>query len=351
VPGSSQPGVRRRRRWAQNLAVAAGASLIFCLVLELGLRWTGAAYDPQYDARGVGIIRHIDDPEIRAELPKDFDGLMLGHQVRTNSFGLRGPATTLAKPAGVFRIAVLGDSWAFGWGVGEGEPFPEVLATLLDRQGGGARVEVLNFSVWGYNTLQERAVLRAKALAFQPDLVLVAYNVNDVEELDGHTSSPTADSRLRDLETELNEHCHLFRFVDDRLRRLALRMGVERKGKIASYEKLYAETSTAWGRVREGLRDIRDISATAGAQTYLVLCPWINVLDDRNPYRGIHRQVVGEAERLGVPALDLLDAFLGRDAASLRISPLDGHPTAEGHRIAAVAIAADLRRRNLIPGL
>lgn len=326
-----------------------GASLVVCVVLELGIRWTGAAYDPQYDARGSGIIRHSDDPEIRAELPADFDGLMLGNQVRTNSFGLRGPATTLAKPAGVFRIAVLGDSWAFGWGVGEGEPFPEVLATLLDRPHGAGRVEVLNFSVWAYNTLQELAVLRAKALAFKPDLVLVAYNVNDVEDLDGEASSPTADSRLRDLESTLNEHCHLFRFVDDRLRRLALRMGVERKEKVASYQRLYTETSPAWRRVRDGFRDIRDAAAAAGARTYLVLCPWINVLDDRNPYQGIHRQVVDEAERLGIPALDLFEAFRGRDAASLRISPLDGHPTAEGHRIAAAAIAADLRRRNLVP--
>jgi lysophospholipase L1-like esterase len=340
----------RWRRWAQNLAVAAVASLLTCLVLELGIRWTGAAFDPQYDARGVGIIQASDDPNIRKELPKNFDGLMLGRRVRTNSFGLRGPETSLAKPEGVFRIAVLGDSWAFGWGVGEGEPFPEVLAALLDRRDAGGRVEVLNFSVSAYNTLQELAVLRGKALAFQPDLVLLAYNVNDVEGLDGEASTLTADSRLREVESTLNKNSHLFRFVDERLRRLALRQGLERKGKVASYEGLYAETSAAWRRVREGLRDIRDASAAAGARTYLVLCPWMSVLDDRNPYQGIHRQVVDEADRLGIPALDLFEAFRGRDAASLRISPLDGHPTAEGQRIAAAAIAADLRRRGLVPG-
>jgi lysophospholipase L1-like esterase len=340
----------RWRRWAQNLAVAFGASLLTCLVLEIGIRWTGAAYNPQYDARGVGILVDSDDPEIRAELPKNFDGLMLGGPVRTNSFGLRGPETSLAKPEGVFRIAVLGDSWAFGWGVREGEPFPEVLAALLNRQAGGGRVEVLNFSVWAYNTLQERAVLRKKALAFDPDLVLVAYNVNDVEELDGEASVHTNEEYLRYTESLLNEYSHLFRLVDDRLRRLALQQGMERKGKIASYEALYAEGSSAWTRVREALRDIRDDSAAAGAHTYLVLCPWINVLDDRNPYQGIHRQVVAEAGRLGIPALDLFEAFRGKDAASLRISPIDGHPTAEGHRIAAAAIAADLSRRHLVPG-
>jgi hypothetical protein len=39
-----------------------------------------------------------------------------------NEHGLRGPAFEQAKPADVFRVAVVGDSVAFGWDVGAGEP-------------------------------------------------------------------------------------------------------------------------------------------------------------------------------------------------------------------------------------
>ncbi len=338
------------RRWAQNLGLSAVSVLVGCALLEVVIRWTGAAYDPQYDARGVGIIVNSADPEIRKELPANFDGLMLGTRVRTNSFGMRGKETTVEKPDGVFRIAVLGDSWAFGWGVGDGEDFPAVLQSLEQAGEGGARVEVLNFAVSAYNTLQELAVLKRKALRFHPDLVLVAYNVNDVENLDPGRKHVTMESRVRNLEADLNARSHLFRLVDDRLRRLALRRAVERSGKVASYEALYTADSDAWRRVRGALREIRDVAATEGAKTYLVLCPWINVLSEQNPYQGIHRQVMDEAEALGIPALDLFTVFKGWDAAKLRISPLDGHPTAEGHRIAAAAIAEDLRRRGLVPG-
>lgn len=336
------------RRLAQNLGLSLGVLALACLVLEIGIRWTGAAYDPQYDARGEGIAVASPDPEIRKELPAHFDGLMLGTRVRTNAFGMRGGETTLEKPAGVFRIAVLGDSWAFGWGVGAGEEFPAVLETLLRPGPGGRRVEVLNFSMFAYNTLQELAVLKRKAMRFGPDLVLVAYNVNDVEGLDPERQDATGDAMLREIETSLNTYSHLIRFVDERLRRLALSRGVERSGKVASYQALYAPDSVAWQRVRGALREIRDVAAQGGASTYVVLCPWINVLSRDNPYIGIHRQVTEAAAELGIPSLDLFPVFEGRDAAALRISPLDGHPRAEGHRIAAAAIADDLRRRGLL---
>ncbi len=339
-------------RWlhvAQNLGLSAASVVLCCLLLEVVIRWTGAAYEPQYDARGVGIMVKSPDPEIRKQLPANFDGLMLGNRVRTNSFGMRGKETTEEKPAGVFRIAVLGDSWAFGWGVGDGEEFPAVLQSLQHAGQNGDRVEVLNFSVSDYNTLQELAVLKRKALRFHPDLVLVAYNVNDVEKLDPGQAHETSDSTFRGIVADLSAHSHLFRLVNDRLHRLALSRGVERSGKVASYEALYAADSSAWRRVREALREIRDVSAGAGAKTYIVLCPWITVLSDQNPYLGIHKLVIDEAAALGIPALDLFPTFKGRDAAKLRVSPLDGHPTAEGHRIAAAAIMDDLRRRDLVP--
>src|SRR5262249_1845763 len=40
-------------------------------------------------------------------------------------------------------------------------------------------VEALNFGVPGYNTPQEVAVFRTKAAAFQPDIVILTYCMND----------------------------------------------------------------------------------------------------------------------------------------------------------------------------
>lgn len=327
-----------------------GISLfVTCLLLEGGIRLFGLAYDPQFDEGGKLILVDSADPVIRKELPAHFDGMMLGAHAQINSFGMRGPEISLQKPPGVYRIAVLGDSWAFGWGVDQEMAFPAILQRLLQESAapGSARYEVLNFSVPAYDTRQELAVLRKRVLRFQPDLVLIAFNINDVEFHDAQ-SSKQQEMLIRELERSLNKHSHLFRFIDDRARRLALRMSFERSGKVNYYRKLYSADSSAWQEVQEALGEMQHLSQQAGACTYLAVCPWMNVLTANNPYRDIHRQIIETSISLGIPALDLFPYFEGRDPNELRISPLDGHPRGEGHRIAAEAIASDLLARNLL---
>lgn len=92
--------------------------------------------------------------------------------------GLNDRVFSAKKPRGIFRIAVLGDSGSFGWKVGRENSFPKVLEALLNEK--RLSYEVLNFSVPGYNTAQELELLKEKVLAFDPDMVFLAYCWNDV---------------------------------------------------------------------------------------------------------------------------------------------------------------------------
>ncbi len=85
-----------------------------------------------------------------------------------NSAGFRDREYPLEKPAGTFRILLLGDSHTFGFGIPLEKHFSKIL------EGYFARVEVLNMGVNGYGVDQELLLLREKGLAYQPDLV-VAY--------------------------------------------------------------------------------------------------------------------------------------------------------------------------------
>jgi lysophospholipase L1-like esterase len=102
--------------------------------------------------------------------------------VRTNSLGLRGAPVSVAKPPGVLRLLVLGDSFAFGFGVEDHEAFPALLAPLLAERL-GRRVEVLNAGVPGWSADHYYLFMRTRGFALEPDAVLVAVTENDVDDL------------------------------------------------------------------------------------------------------------------------------------------------------------------------
>ena len=52
---------------------------------------------------------------------------------------------------------------------------------MLGEMGGDGPVEVLSFGVPGYNLDQEIETLRSRALVYQPDVVIVAFCLNDLE--------------------------------------------------------------------------------------------------------------------------------------------------------------------------
>jgi hypothetical protein len=104
--------------------------------------------------------------------------------IHINSQGLRDHDHTLAKPTGVYRIAILGDSFAEALQVPLEQTFWHLLETQLNDQGcvGDKTAEVINFGVGGYGTGQQLLTLRQQVWPYQPDLVLLAFFLgNDVQ--------------------------------------------------------------------------------------------------------------------------------------------------------------------------
>jgi hypothetical protein len=105
--------------------------------------------------------------------------------VRINRDGERDVEHAVAKPAGVLRIAVLGDSCTEALQVPVEQTFWKLLEPALAScpalAGRAHGVEVLNFGVAGYGTAQELLTLREKVWKYAPDVVVLAfYAGNDV---------------------------------------------------------------------------------------------------------------------------------------------------------------------------
>lgn len=131
------------------------------------------------------IVRPSDAADRIYELIPGAQGRFTGQPLVINAHGFRDAERETAKPDGVLRVAVLGDSVAFGWAVAQEERFTERLEALLNdaalAAGLALRFEVLNFAVPGYNTAMELATLESAVLDYSPDVVVLSVVGNDHE--------------------------------------------------------------------------------------------------------------------------------------------------------------------------
>jgi hypothetical protein len=126
--------------------------------------------------------------------------------VRINRQGLRDREHELAKPQGVYRIAILGDSYAEALQVDVERTFWWLLPRRLEGCGfaAGRQVETLNFGVSTYGTAQELLTLRERVWQYSPDMVLLAFfpgndvrnNSRALENLKDHPYFSVQDGRL-----------------------------------------------------------------------------------------------------------------------------------------------------------
>jgi lysophospholipase L1-like esterase len=181
--------VTTRPGWTHGWLGGVALGLLSCVVtlglIEAALRWIpvwsrATTQDPRFQFnpyRPDGQLGFVLQPGVRLRhVDRDFSVA-----IAVNALGMRGPERDLRKPPGSARILLLGDSFAFGWGVEQAESFGARLESLLaDRVG---PVEVWSAAVPGWTTDQHYLYLRTRGLALDPDLVLLATGESDLGEL------------------------------------------------------------------------------------------------------------------------------------------------------------------------
>jgi lysophospholipase L1-like esterase len=329
----------RLRTTLQLLALTGGSIVLTFLAVEVAFRLLHVSVGTVQINRET--VRQVDNPRLRFDLRP---GSLARAEVeyRINAHGLRGPETSVEKPSGVRRIAVLGDSIAFGYWVAEEEAFPHQLQEMLNQDSSGAKVEVLNFAVPGYNLDQSIETLQVKALGFDPDVVVLGFCLNDLETIFSHELGLVQDraersrSFLGSLREVLLHRSLLFSWIEYRSSELkARRRFVNAKSILGS--SLYGMAVQEQRRVVETkFAALRALLAPRGIAGLVAIFPVLNKPFERYPHRELHRLVAEAAAANGLSTRDLLSCYSAYHFNDVRIDPI--HPSPLGHRIAAHAL-------------
>jgi lysophospholipase L1-like esterase len=183
------------RGWIANLALALASIGVALAAAEGVVRVADLV--PRTDQSNAALVLDRSGPFLKfkpglAAVP------YAGMHLSTNAFGYRSAGMSLLKRAGSVRIAVLGDSWAFGWGVEDEASIVHRLEAMLRQAHPEKAIELLNFAVPGHAMADHALVLREAAQRFDPDFCLVLVHINDAQyEGPGQAETPPAGGAAR----------------------------------------------------------------------------------------------------------------------------------------------------------
>jgi hypothetical protein len=280
-------------------------------------RFAGAA------AQGPDIARASGDFRLVELVPSQHTGYQ-GVEMSANRFGMRDRERELAKPPGVFRIALLGSSHAMGFGISDDDVFSRQLerwATDTRPLGPEVPIEILNFAVNGYSPLAQLPLLDASVPRFSPDLaILVLHSVDAYWSVDHLVRAQRAGIEIpyaypRELVQALGiSHRTLSIVARSRLRR-------------------HGDELLAWS-----YREIAARMRAIGAEPAALFLPLPNDLTPRARIDAI----LELARASGFEVIDLSEIYAGLPLAEIALASWNFHPSLRAHGMIAHALEREI---------
>jgi hypothetical protein len=304
----------------------------------LALRLLGKPADwVRFDQSGVA--RRLPKDFLQFDLQPNQDCLLFGRRFTTNAFGLRDRPYSFAKPAGVFRVALLGSSIDMGWGVATEETYENRLEDWLNAQavkrGLNHRFEILNFAVAAYGPAQRLESFRRKAAAFQPDLVLYSSTMLDPRLLEIHLCGLLAG--MLDLRYDfLRQAVADARLTDHDLLHDSQSNLIHKETVKAKLRPFY------WSITDASLGVLAAECRTRDLPLICLIIPRAGQADapEARALAVARHQAI--AARHALPVIDLSATFDAEDPTAIELAAWDDHPNTRGHKLLFLALARAL---------
>jgi len=320
-----------------NLLILVVIILVFLFLLEGFFRVSGMCkIAPEKTGNLFNFYEETNDSLIFKFRP-NAEGYLIGKYVKINSQGFRDYEYSLDKPDRTYRIAVVGDSITFGWGVSLEDSYPKIIERELNKT---KKVEVLNFGFPGYVSSQELFLIKEKVLAYNPDMIIVGHFLASLDKpwnlFDTKTPIPTP------IKIFLNEHSCSYNLLKEKYNNLLNRAGVI--GELP-YKELY-NNSEIWSKHVAFFENLSKISKEKNITTIVVLLPnWENLNDNYNFIKedNLLNKTITEA---GLISLDTFPYLKGINAQDYRIEHV--HPNEKGDEKIAEIIVNFINNKGFI---
>ncbi|MBI4501321.1 MAG: hypothetical protein HY700_09190 [Gemmatimonadetes bacterium] len=302
-----------RRRWLLGVV----AVTIVALIGEAGARLWAVA-----------------QPRVQG-FPTHRTAMWLHRYATVNPGGFRKTEKSAPAGLGARRLLVIGDSYAFGWGIERAsDRISERLLADLDTAT-GVHWDLYDVSRPGLDTRQQVDLVRGLP-PVHPDVAVILYRFNDIAYLSPGTERPVVTEEARGLLDPVNPGRLLFRnsFLSQEAYVRARRLWLE-------VRKPHVRNSPADRAVVERhLRDLcRLVRLASDDHTVVAVVP----LDIGTAFSRAHRERIAtftkQAREAGIPVWRVDSAFVGHEFNELRVNPLDDHPNELAHGLAEAALA------------
>jgi lysophospholipase L1-like esterase len=306
----------------------------------------------------------------------------LPYRITATSQGTRGLAGfTSKKPEGTLRVLCVGDSFTFGYGVDDEDAYPELLRQEMNRRFPGRPIEVINAGMPMFGILDEMDYFLQKGAALNPDVVVLQFFPNDLQDIcretinrEVYSNDPAysrrsglgkllSGTRLYQLAVSMrlafNKTSQFSQPVSQAAREPArfnpaldpyrFKASRETAEHLGGRDRIVAgdpagPAAPAWQAYLKALAGFRDMARHFGADMLFLNVPDLRQVEGAG--YAVNQVLAPALGSLGIPSVDMLGPFrTARFVTGVHpyLTPRDDHCSPYGNQLIARAVADSLR--------
>lgn len=273
----------------------------------------------------------------------------INRHVRINAYSFRNDHFAKDKNPKELRLAAIGDSYTWGYGIkDENMRYSNLIESKLsqDCNSHGSTVKVYNLALPGMGTKEEFSAV-TMAHDHQVDGIILGYTLDDPRPNRTPVHTDICYNRIfqykkRPLLSLLIDNSFAFEYLYVRAFNILFASEFTQSCWSSSHQAFYQDPEI-WIRHLNDLKRIIDYTVQNKIGLAVVIFPNINQLRKDYPLSEVHQRLVDFFTHNQIPVVDLLPPFSKYSLDQLMVNPRDFHANKLGHQIAADSLYEQIK--------